>query len=145
MIRSLQRKFSTMESAAKRYDMIVIGAGSGGMGGGRRAALLGKSVAMIENRVIGGTCVNVGCVPKKVWFNLANYLEEAHLMKDYGVEGTEHLKLNFSVFKQRRDAYIKRLNGIYEKNVGNSGIDYFTGTASFVGPNEVETSEGKKI
>ena len=134
-----------MESVTKRYDMIVIGAGSGGMGGGRRAALLGKSVAMIENRVIGGTCVNVGCVPKKVWYNLASYLEEAHLMKDYGVEGTENLKLNFSLFKQRRDAYIKRLNGIYEKNVGNSGIDYFTGTASFVGPNEVETSEGKRI
>jgi glutathione reductase (NADPH) len=71
--------------SSKKYDMIVIGAGSGGMGAGRRAALLGKSVAMIENRVIGGTCVNVGCVPKKVMYNLASYLEEAHLMKDYGV------------------------------------------------------------
>jgi glutathione reductase (NADPH) len=69
----------------KIYDYIVIGAGSGGMGSGRRAALLGKKVAIIENRVIGGTCVNVGCVPKKVMFNLANFLEEADLMKDYGV------------------------------------------------------------
>ena len=77
-----------MQAASKKYDLIVIGAGSGGMGGGRRAALLGKSVAMIENRVIGGTCVNVGCVPKKVMFNLANFIEESHLMKDYGVHGT---------------------------------------------------------
>jgi glutathione reductase (NADPH) len=125
--------------------MIVIGAGSGGMGGGRRAALLGKKVAMIENRVIGGTCVNVGCVPKKVMYNLANFIEESHLMKDYGVEGTENLKLNWPVFKQRRDGYVLRLNGIYEKNLANSKVDYFTGTASFAGPNEVVTSEGVSL
>jgi len=79
----------------KIYDYIVIGAGSGGMASGRRAAMFGKKVLMIENRRIGGTCVNVGCVPKKVMYNLANFLEEAHLFKDYGVEGTEKLQLNF--------------------------------------------------
>lgn len=73
------------------YDYIVIGAGSGGMASGRRAAMFGKKVLIIENRRIGGTCVNVGCVPKKVMYNLANFLEEAHLFKDYGVEGTEKL------------------------------------------------------
>jgi len=77
----------------------VIGAGSGGMASGRRAAMYGKRVLMIENRVIGGTCVNVGCVPKKVMYNLANFLEEARLMKDYGVMGTEDLKLEFKEFK----------------------------------------------
>lgn len=106
-----------MDKEAAVFDYIVIGAGSGGMGSGRRAALLGKQVAMIENRVIGGTCVNVGCVPKKVMFNLANFLEEAHLMKDYGVEGTETLKLDFAHFKKQRDGYVKRLNGIYEMNL----------------------------
>jgi glutathione reductase (NADPH) len=75
----------------KTYDYIVIGAGSGGMASGRRAAMFGKKVLIIENRRIGGTCVNVGCVPKKVMYNLANFLEEAHLFKDYGVEGTEKL------------------------------------------------------
>ena len=87
------------------------------MGAGRRAAALGKKVAMIENRVIGGTCVNVGCVPKKVMLNLASYLEEASLFKDYGVNGTEGLKLDFPAFKERRDAYVKRLNGIYSNNI----------------------------
>ena len=124
------------------FDYIVIGAGSGGLGSGRRAALLGKKVAMIENKVIGGTCVNVGCVPKKVMFNLANFLEEAHLMKDYGVEGTEGLKLDFAHFKKQRDGYVKRLNGIYETNVAKSGVSYFTGTAAFKDAKTIETSEG---
>ena len=78
-------------SDPQEFDYIVIGAGSGGMASGRRAAALGKRVCMIENRVIGGTCVNVGCVPKKVMFNLANFMEEAHAMKGYGVGGTEGL------------------------------------------------------
>jgi glutathione reductase (NADPH) len=84
---------------SSNYDLIVIGAGSGGMGAGRRAAALGKKVAMIENKAIGGTCVNVGCVPKKVMFNLASFLEESHLFKDYGVLGTENLKLDWKHFK----------------------------------------------
>ena len=74
-----------MEAAQKKYDLVVIGAGSGGLGCGRRAAQYGKKVAMIENRDIGGTCVNVGCVPKKVMFNLASFIEDCDLMKDYGV------------------------------------------------------------
>jgi glutathione reductase (NADPH) len=67
------------------YDYLVIGAGSGGLASARKAAAFGKRVAMIENRVIGGTCVNVGCVPKKVMFNLANFLEEVKFMRLYGV------------------------------------------------------------
>ena len=70
------------------------------MGAARRAALHGKKVAMIENKTIGGTCVNVGCVPKKLMFNLGSFLEESHLMKDYGVEGLDNIKLNFAHFKQ---------------------------------------------
>lgn len=128
-----------------QYDYIVIGAGSGGMGSGRRAALHGKKVAMIENRVIGGTCVNVGCVPKKVMLNLASFMEDIHLFKDYGVQGTEHLKLDFQHFKQQRDGYVKRLNGIYANNLKNSEVDYFTGTASFADSKTVITSEGKSL
>ena len=124
------------------YDYIVIGAGSGGMGSGRRAAILGKKVLMIENRVIGGTCVNVGCVPKKVMFNLANFMEEAHVMKEYGVQGTDNLKLDFAYFKERRDFYVKRLNGIYEKNLANDKVDYTEGTASFIDRNTVEVTKG---
>jgi glutathione reductase (NADPH) len=134
-----------MQQEAQKYDLIVIGAGSGGMGSGRKAAAFGKKVAMIENRVIGGTCVNVGCVPKKVMFNLAGFMEDAHLFKDYGVTGTESLKLDWKTFKSKRDAYVKRLNGIYTNNVSNSGIDYFHGTAAFVDNKQVSTSEGRLL
>ncbi len=88
-------------AAAKLYDFIVIGAGSGGMATSRQVANIGKKVAMIENKVIGGTCVNVGCVPKKVMYNLANFMEETRVMSEmYGVEGLSHAKVNFKVFKE---------------------------------------------
>ena len=125
-------------SGPKQYDYIVIGAGSGGMASGRRAAQFEKKVLMCENRVIGGTCVNVGCVPKKVMFNLANFIEELGVLKGYGVEGTEGVKVDFAKFKQQRDDYVKRLNGIYEKNVAKSKIDYVKGTCKFVSDKVVE-------
>mmetsp|Transcript_3539 Transcript_3539/g.3482 ORF Transcript_3539/g.3482 Transcript_3539/m.3482 type:complete len:96 (+) Transcript_3539:133-420(+) len=94
---------------------------------------------MIENKVIGGTCVNVGCVPKKVMFNLANFIEEAHVMKEmYSVKGLDAIKVEFSSFKKSRDAYIKRLNDIYHTNVQKAGIDYFEGTAHFLEDKIVE-------
>ena len=65
------------------------------MGSGRRAASYGKNIAMIENGPIGGTCVNVGCVPKKVMYNFASYIEDKHLFKDYGISGTENLDVDF--------------------------------------------------
>ena len=130
-----------VEANTQSFDYIVIGAGSGGMASGRRAAALGKSVCMIENRVIGGTCVNVGCVPKKVMFNLANFLEEAHAMKGYGVGGGEALTLDFPAFKAKRDAYVLRLNGIFRTNVGKAAIHYVEGTASFVSDKVVKVGD----
>ena len=127
-----------MSSSTKKYDFLVVGAGSGGLGAARRAAMFGKKVAMIENREIGGTCVNVGCVPKKIMFNLANFLDETQLFADYGVKGLENIQLDFPTFKANRDAYIKRLNGIYLKNAEGAGIDYIKGTAKFTAPKEVE-------
>lgn len=89
---------------------------------------------MVENRLIGGTCVNVGCVPKKVMFNLANFLEETHLFADYGVKGLDHVELDFPTFKKHRDAYVTRLNAIYHKNVTSSNVEYIKGTAHFLAP-----------
>ena len=74
-----------MDQEMKTYDMIVIGAGSGGMGAGRRASLLGKKVAMIENRVIGGTCVNVGCVPKKVMCKYSSNSQYCIIQKMFNI------------------------------------------------------------
>eukprot|EP00806_Schmidingerella_arcuata_P002870 Macronucleus_36.p1 GENE.Macronucleus_36~~Macronucleus_36.p1 ORF type:complete len:473 (+),score=103.56 Macronucleus_36:1-1419(+) len=122
----------SLPEGTETFDYVVIGAGSGGMASARRAAQYGKRVCLIENRVIGGTCVNVGCVPKKVMFNLANFLEEAQVMKGYGVTGLERIGLNFKHFKAKRDAYVKRLNSIYKNFVETQDITYIEGTASFI-------------
>ena len=96
-----QRGFSSAGATIERkVDYLVIGAGSGGIASARRAAQHGKKVVLIENKKVGGTCVNVGCVPKKVMFNLATFWEDAHLvMPHYAVEGTSQLRLNFRKFK----------------------------------------------
>lgn len=120
--------------------MLVIGAGSGGLGAARRAAMFGKTVGLIENKDIGGTCVNVGCVPKKIMYNAANFLDDAHLFADYGVNGLENVTLDFPTFKKNRDAYIHKLNTIYHKNVDNSGIEYINGTAKFTKAKEIEVN-----
>ena len=101
---SLRMMFSTKIS--KNYDFLVIGAGSGGLGAARRAAMFGKKVAMVESNEIGGTCVNVGCVPKKIMYNAANFIDDCHLFSDYGVKGLDDVKLDFPTFKKNRDAYI---------------------------------------
>ena len=130
-----------VEANVESFDYLVIGAGSGGIASGKRAAALGKRVCIIENRVIGGTCVNVGCVPKKVMFNLANFLEEAHVMKGYGVSGGDQLQLDFPAFKAKRDAYVQRLNGLYRSGLENLNIRYVEGTASFVADKIVKVGE----
>jgi len=80
-------------------------------------------VALIENKAVGGTCVNVGCVPKKVMFNLATFWEDARLlMPHYAVNNTESLTFDFAKFKQARDAYVARLNKIYLTNLANSDV-----------------------
>ena len=82
------------------YDLFVIGAGSGGVRAARMSAFYGARVGIAEERYLGGTCVNVGCVPKKVMFNLATFWEDARLtMPFYAVEGSESLRLDFGKFK----------------------------------------------
>lgn len=79
----------------------------------------------------------MGCVPKKVMFNLAMFLEDAHYMKHYGVAGTDQHQIDFAHFKQARDNYVKRLNGIYMNMVNNDGITFIPGIASFASENVV--------
>lgn len=105
------------------FDYLVIGAGSGGMASARRAAQWGAKVAVVERGALGGTCVNVGCVPKKVMFNAALINEMIHDSKHYGFSGvTENAKFNWGFIKEARDKYILRLNGIYQRNLDSSGV-----------------------
>jgi len=100
------------------YDLVVVGAGSGGIASARRAAGYGKKVLVVEKARLGGTCVNVGCVPKKIMFtasSMAHTLQ--HEIKHYGFQTPTDLKNEFlwDVLKSNRDAYVQRLNGIYAR------------------------------
>jgi glutathione reductase (NADPH) len=114
-----------------KFDLVVIGGGSGGIAHARRAAEYGARVAVIEYGPLGGTCVNVGCVPKKVMWYTASQMHEFELAADYGFDVTVDGH-DWAALKQKRDAYVKRLNGIYESNLDRSGVTYISGTASFV-------------
>ncbi|KAJ1569203.1 hypothetical protein HK096_003891 [Nowakowskiella sp. JEL0078] len=123
----------------KVYDYLVIGAGSGGIASARRAASYGAKVGIIENDRWGGTCVNRGCVPKKVMWNAASVAESLHDAKAYGFNvDTDNLNFDWVTIKEKRDAYITRLNGIYESNLTKDKIDRIWGTAKFVSNNTIE-------
>lgn len=121
------------KASKQLFDYVVIGGGSGGMAAARRASgIHGATVALIEaHSVLGGTCVNVGCVPKKVMWNTASIYETLRHAKGYGYEFGE-VKFNWAIIKAKRDAYIKRLNGIYDANITKEKIEHFHGYASFV-------------
>jgi glutathione reductase (NADPH) len=114
----------------EKYDLLVIGGGSGGLAHAQRAAEYGARVAVIESGPLGGTCVNVGCVPKKVMWYAADEAFRFSHAADYGFD-FEIKGHDWSGLKQRRDAYIERLNGIYENNLDKRGVDYIAGKARF--------------
>ncbi|TVY18308.1 Glutathione reductase [Lachnellula arida] len=142
-ISSISRQFSsypsTMAPITKECDYLVIGGGSGGLASARRASgWYGAKTIAIESNRLGGTCVNVGCVPKKITWNAAAIAETIHQAKAYGFSVNHTAPFDWTYFKNKRDAYIKRLNGIYEKNLGNDKVEYIHGRAHLTGKNEAE-------
>ncbi|XP_031552768.1 glutathione reductase, mitochondrial-like [Actinia tenebrosa] len=119
-----------MSSAVRAYDYLVIGGGSGGIASARRAAEFGIRSAVVEHGPLGGTCVNVGCVPKKIMFLTAMHAEQLPDLKDYGFD-VNYNSFAWKQVKDKRDAYVKKLNGIYENNLDKAKVDYVRGHASF--------------
>lgn len=124
---------------SEKFDLIVIGGGSGGIAHARRAAEYGARAAVVEYGPLGGTCVNVGCVPKKVMWYTASHAHHFHHAPDYGfdVDVNRH---DWSMLKSRRDAYISRLNGIYQRNLENSNVRIIRGTATFADPHSIDVA-----
>ncbi len=120
----------------KHYDYLVIGGGSGGIASARRAAAHGAKVLLIEAVRIGGTCVNVGCVPKKVMWNTSRIAEVLHDARGYGFD-VERRGFDWRTIKQARDAYIVRLNDIYDRGLDTAGVAVSTGYARFSGAKRV--------
>ncbi len=118
------------------FDLLVIGGGSGGLAHAQRAAEYGARVAVVEQGALGGTCVNVGCVPKKIMWYAANYSQQLNHASDYGhlVNIGDH---NWAALKARRDAYVRRLNEIYRNNLDKRQVTYIAGTARFVNAHTV--------
>ena len=123
-----------------RFDLLVIGGGSGGIAHARRAAEYGATVAVIEYGPLGGTCVNVGCVPKKVMWYTASHAHHFEHAADYGFDVSVNGH-DWAALKSRRDSYVHRLNGIYENNLDKSGVTTITGTARFVDAHTVTVEE----
>ncbi|KNC38145.1 glutathione reductase [Plasmodium falciparum RAJ116] len=117
------------------YDLIVIGGGSGGMAAARRAARHNAKVALVEKSRLGGTCVNVGCVPKKIMFNAASVHDILENSRHYGFD--TKFSFNLPLLVERRDKYIQRLNNIYRQNLSKDKVDLYEGTASFLSENRI--------
>jgi len=121
------------------FDLICVGGGSGGLACAQRAAEYGAKAAVIESHRLGGTCVNVGCVPKKVMWNAASVALSLGDATDYGFDVTVGGN-DWPTLKRKRDAYVLRLNQIYERNLTAKGVAYVRGAARFVDPHTVEVN-----
>jgi glutathione reductase (NADPH) len=121
----------------KHYDLLVIGGGSGGVATANRAASYGAKVALFESGRMGGTCVNVGCVPKKIMWTAASLNHAVEEAADYGFQAHAG-PLDWPALKSRRDAYIKRLNAGYELGLNNNNVDMVRAYTRFVEPRVVE-------
>ncbi|EPJ89284.1 MULTISPECIES: glutathione-disulfide reductase [Pseudomonas] len=119
------------------FDLYVVGAGSGGVRAARFAAGFGAKVAVAESRYLGGTCVNVGCVPKKLLVYGAHYAEDFEQASAYGWTAGE-ASFDWATLIANKDREINRLNGIYRNLLVNSGVVLHEGHARLTGPNEVE-------
>ncbi|WP_434771202.1 glutathione-disulfide reductase [Pseudomonas entomophila] len=124
------------------FDLFVIGAGSGGVRAARFAAGFGAKVAVAESRYLGGTCVNVGCVPKKLLVYGAHVADELEQAAGYGWT-LEKGRFDWGTLIGNKNREIERLNGIYRKLLVDSGVTLLEGHARLTGPHDVEV-EGQR-
>src|ERR1700754_2081989 len=117
---------------ADAFDFVVIGAGSGGLAASQRAAEYGAKVEVVEPAPLWGTCVKLGCVPKKIMWNAADIADGLEDAADYGFRQGTPEPHDWALLKTKRDAYIARLNTIYESNLAKRHIEGGRAYGSFV-------------
>jgi glutathione reductase (NADPH) len=125
------------------YDLFVIGAGSGGVRAARISASLGARVAVAEDRYLGGTCVNVGCVPKKLFVYASHFAEDFENAKSFGWS-LDRTAFDWKQLIQNKNTEIERLNGVYKNLLDNTGVEIVDGRATLVDAHTVKV-EGKTI
>ncbi len=126
------------------YDLFVIGAGSGGVRAARFAAGYGARVAIAEERDLGGTCVNVGCIPKKLFVYAAHYRDDFEDAAGFGWSVGER-RFRWERLRENKDREIARLNGVYERLLRNAGVEIFAERAVIVDPHTVELAGGRRV
>jgi glutathione reductase (NADPH) len=119
------------------YDLICLGGGSGGVATANRAAENGARCAIIEENRLGGTCVNVGCVPKKMMWHASALAEGIRDAADYGFT-VSPLQLNWGKLVADREAYIDYLNQVYARSLAKNKVDIIPGRGHFVGPKVID-------
>ncbi|WP_333607473.1 glutathione-disulfide reductase [Arsukibacterium sp.] len=127
----------------RHFQYLSIGGGSGGIASANRAAQRGASAAVIEAKAVGGTCVNVGCVPKKVMWYGAHIAEAIKYSQAYGFD-LQQQGVNWATLVKNREAYIQRIHQSYQKGFANNGVSFIEGFARFVDANTVEVN-GERI
>ncbi len=131
------------------YDLFVIGAGSGGVRASRVAAGLGARVAVAEQRYLGGTCVNAGCIPKKLFSYAAHYHSDFADSQGFGWQFKEMPVFNWEHLRNAKDVELKRLNGIYGGMLEQAGVTVFEERATLLDKHTVvvgaETLRAKNI
>ena len=124
------------------FDLFVIGAGSGGVRASRMASQFGAKVAVAEDTFLGGTCVNVGCVPKKLFVYGSHFSEEVEAASGFGWNTSEP-EFDWPTLRDNKTKEIQRLNGIYGNILANAGVELIQGRATIVDPNTIEV-DGKR-
>ena len=125
--------------AEPEYDLFVIGAGSGGVRAARMAAAAGARVAVAEEARLGGTCVNLGCIPKKLMVYASHFADDFRDARGYGWT-VGPARFDWATFRERKDREIERLNRVYEELLRGTGVEILCGRARLRGPGEVEVA-----
>lgn len=123
----------------QHFDYIAIGGGSGGIASANRAAKHGKKAAVIEAGPMGGTCVNVGCVPKKAMWYAGQIADALHYAADYGFK-VEKKDFDWPRLVNNREAYIERIHAAYQRGFDNNNVTVINGFAKFVNANTLEVN-----
>ncbi|MDX2242624.1 MAG: glutathione-disulfide reductase [Leptolyngbyaceae cyanobacterium bins.302] len=124
------------------YDLFVIGAGSGGIATARRAAEYGARVGIAEYDRLGGTCVNRGCVPKKLMVYASHFPDLFEEARGYGWSAAQS-SLNWETMITAVNNEVDRLNGIYQKMLDSSKVEVFRTRAKFVDPHTIDLGDKK--
>lgn len=122
------------------FDLFVIGVGSGGVRAARMSAQYGARVATAEEKYMGGTCVNVGCVPKKLFVYASHFSEDFRQAEGFGWDAVTP-GFNWQVLLENKNKEIKRLNGIYEGLLNQAGVTHFDGRARIVDAHHISIND----